>query len=77
MKTRQQVLYEGETLYDDTKHIKTNGGAQIVVATFLIDELSEMDTFDSTGLFRSWKIGKNDMGLLIILFFKLTISKLH
>lgn len=69
MKTRQQVLYEGETLYDDTKHIKTNGGAQIVVATFLIDELSEMDTFDSTGLFRSWKIGKNDMGLLIILFF--------
>lgn len=69
MKTRQQIVYEGEMLYDDTKHIKTNGGAQIVVATFIIDELSEIDTFDSTGLFRSWKIGKNDMGLLIILFF--------
>ena len=69
MKTRQEILFEAELLYDDTKNIKTNGGAQIVVATFLIDDLSEMDNFDSTGLFRSWKIGKNDMGLLIILFF--------
>lgn len=69
MKTRQEIVYEGELLYEETKDIKTNGGAQIVVATFLIDDLSEIDTFESTELFRNWKIGKNDMGLLIILFF--------
>jgi uncharacterized protein len=69
MKTRQQIVYEGEYLYDETKDIKTNGGAQIVVATFLIDDVSEIDTFESTELFRDWKIGKNDMGLLILLFF--------
>lgn len=67
--SRRSVIAEGERLYEDTKDIKENGGAQIVVTTMLLDNAEEVAEIDRTELFREWRIGKNDMGLLILLLF--------
>lgn len=69
--TKRVVTLEGERLYDETKNIKTIGGAQIVVATFLVDSFNDIATYDRTEIFRQWKIGKNDMGVLLLLFFSI------
>jgi uncharacterized membrane protein YgcG len=45
------------------------GGAQVVVATMLVESEPDADEIDVTDLFRQWKIGENDMGLLILLIF--------
>jgi len=68
MASRRTITIEGERLFEYTED-EEDGGAQIVFATFMIDDLSEISEYDKTELFRQWKIGKNDMGLLIILFF--------
>lgn len=45
------------------------GGYQTVVATYLVENASDVDNYDKTEIYRSWGIGENDMGLLILLFF--------
>lgn len=67
--TRQSVLLEAEVLYDETKDSDL-GGTQIVVATFSVDDLSDIQSYDKTQIYREWEIGQNDMGVLIILFFE-------
>jgi hypothetical protein len=71
--TRYSILLEGESLYDLTKDLP-EGGAQIVVATFMVESTSEIENYDKTEIFRAWKIGKNDMGVLILIFFEKTIE---
>lgn len=66
--TREQIISEGELLYDDTSEL-TDGGAQLVIATFEVEDLDAIENYDKTELFREWEIGNNDMGLLVILFF--------
>jgi uncharacterized protein len=48
------------------------GEVQIVYATFLIENDDEMLKVDKTALYRKWGIGKNDKGLLVMLFYKQT-----
>lgn len=67
--SRQTFLAEGERLYVDTKNEPNNGGAQVVVVTMLVESEEKADEIDRTELFRQWRIGKNDMGLLILLLF--------
>lgn len=67
--TKNLILLESERLYEDTKDLD-EGGAQVVVVTMLIGNESEVDGIDRTELFREWRIGKNDMGLLILLLFE-------
>ena len=66
--TRSSITREGERLYEVSQD-EVDGGAQIVVATFVVDNLSNIANYDKTEIFRQWEIGKNDMGLLILLFF--------
>lgn len=67
--TKWTILTYSEDLYDDSKEQEyvdqDISGAQIVVATYV----GQVGDFSSTVLFNAWKIGDNDMGILIILFF--------
>jgi uncharacterized protein len=63
------IVGEGEDLYEDTMDYE-DGGAQIVVATFLLEEGQTAADYDRTEIFRQWKIGKNDMGILILLLYE-------
>jgi len=65
--TRDTIIVEGEYLYDYSQDLD-DGGAQVVVATFAVDDASEMADYDKTELYRAWKIGDDDMGVLIILY---------
>ena len=66
--TRATITNEGDRLFDMTKD-EVDGGKQIVFATFEVETLSEIAEYDKTNVYREWNIGKDDMGLLIILFF--------
>ncbi len=66
--TRRTITNEGDRLFEYTED-EIDGGAQIVFATFRVDNLSEIADYDKTEIFRQWRIGKNDMGLLVLLFF--------
>ncbi len=66
--TRESITAEGERLYEVSKDEK-DGGAQLVLATFVVEDISEIAEYDKTEIFRQWEIGKNDMGLLVLLFF--------
>lgn len=66
--SRHSFFAEGERLYNSTKD-EDLGGAQVVVTTILCDNEEDVAKIDRTELFRRWKIGENDMGLLILLFF--------
>ncbi len=63
------IVNEGEELYADTEDLE-DGGAQIVVATFLLEAGETPADYDRTELFRQWKIGKNDMGILLMLLYE-------
>lgn len=65
------IVGEGERLYDVTVDDEEYGGAQVVFATFLVDNTEEIANYDKTDLFRQWRIGKNDMGILVIYFYVL------
>lgn len=67
--TKHNIVEKGEILYDYSNDFEGNGGAQIVFATFLLEETSEMDQYDPTDIFNQWEIGKNDMGFLVVLYF--------
>jgi len=66
--TKYSIVVEGERLYELTE-AEPEGGAQIVFATFLVESMDEIAEYNKTELFRQWRIGKNDMGVLVILFF--------
>jgi uncharacterized protein len=63
------IVGEGLDLYEDTIELE-DGGAQIVVATFLLAEGETAADYDRTELFRQWKIGANDMGILLLLLYE-------
>lgn len=64
--TENQIVAYNRYLYE------IYGEIQIVYATFLVETPEEMANYDKTDIFRQWKIGKNDMGLLVLLFFEET-----
>ncbi|NCA66500.1 MAG: TPM domain-containing protein [Clostridia bacterium] len=66
--TKLTILNESERLYENTKD-EVDGGAQVVVATMLLENEEQLGEIDRTELFRQWRIGKNDMGLLVLLLF--------
>jgi hypothetical protein len=66
--TRNSITREGERLYK-LSDSKVDGGAQLVVATFEVENESDVANYDKTEIYRQWEIGKNDMGILVILFF--------
>lgn len=66
--TRSSITREGERLYELSKD-ETDGGAQLVIATFEVENEADIANYDKTEIFREWGIGDNDMGLLVILFF--------
>jgi uncharacterized membrane protein YgcG len=66
--TRSSITREGERLYELSKD-ETDGGAQLVIATFEVESETDIANYDKTEIFRQWGIGDNDMGLLVILFF--------
>ncbi|MDD3207783.1 MAG: hypothetical protein PHV19_04680 [Bacilli bacterium] len=61
---------EAETLYQTSKNIEQVGGAQIVFATFLLEDGQTPANFNKTTIFREWKIGNNNMGLLALFLFE-------
>lgn len=67
--TEWTIYNYSKDLYDDSQKqeyidAKING-TQIVIATYV----GEAGTIDTTDIFNSWKIGENDMGILIVLYF--------
>lgn len=69
--TQWNIYLNGEELYEkslELDNISENiKGSQVVVLTYLGQE-SELDT---TEIFNRFEIGKNDMGILIVLFFSM------
>ena len=67
--TKWTILEYSEELYidsqDDEYEQQNISGAQVVVATYEGD----VGDINTTELFNQWGIGRNDMGLLIVLFF--------
>lgn len=67
--TRDSIRREGERLYEDTQD-RTDGGAQLVIATFEVETLDDVANYDKTDIYRQWRIGDDDMGILVLLFFQ-------
>ncbi|MFA5283456.1 MAG: hypothetical protein WC366_02985 [Bacilli bacterium] len=67
--TEWTIYNYGKGLYDDSQEqeyidAKING-TQIVIAAYV----GQAETINTTDVFNSWKIGENDMGILIVLYF--------
>lgn len=73
--TKDNIVYYSEVVYEDTKKIEEIGGTQIVFATFLLNDKLSITDIDITDLYRKWRIGKNDMGILTVLFFEQNASE--
>ena len=69
MATRSSIAREGERLYSVTEDTEL-GGTQVVFATFKVENLTEIADYDKTDIYREWKIGENDMGVLVLFFFE-------
>jgi uncharacterized protein len=67
--TKDLIVIGGEDLYEDTKDIEVIGGTQIVFASFLVESVDDITRYNKTDIFREWKIGKNDMGILVLFYF--------
>jgi hypothetical protein len=67
--TRDSIRREGERLYEISQD-ETDGGSQIVVATFEVESEADIANYDITEIYRQWGIGDDDMGLLILMFFE-------
>ncbi|MFA5235345.1 MAG: hypothetical protein WC399_00615 [Bacilli bacterium] len=63
------LISESEYLFESTKDVPDVGGIQIVYTTFLLESEAELGAYDKVDLFNEWKIGKNEMGILVIMFF--------
>ena len=66
--TKWRIYANSEGLYEDSLKASwipdNKRGAQVVVVT-----LDSQEQLNTTTLFNVWKIGKNDMGLLIVLYY--------
>lgn len=67
--TENYLIGDAENLYETTKNIPNVGGAQIVFATFIVEDQADVSNYNKTTIFREWKVGKNNMGLLALFFF--------
>jgi len=67
--TENFLIGEAESLHETTKDIEDVGGAQIVFATYLLEEGEDLSDYDKNIMFEEWKIGQNNMGLLAVFFF--------
>jgi hypothetical protein len=67
--TRDFILYEADNMYGYTEDFEGNGGTQIVFATFVVENEDDVFAYDLNALFNQWRIGKNDMGVLVAMFF--------
>lgn len=67
--TRDSIRREGERLYEISQD-ETDGGSQIVIATFEVESEADIANYDITEIYRHWGIGDDDMGLLILMFFE-------
>lgn len=67
---KRYIIQFSKDLYEDTKNLG-DGASQLVVATFLIEDEAEFLDYRNNvvNLYNQWKIGDNNMGLLIILFY--------
>ncbi len=68
MSTESTITREGERLFDWTLD-EVDGGSQVVFATFEVENEDEVEEYDKTDIYREWKIGKDDMGVLVLMFF--------
>ncbi len=64
--TQYQIFYSSTNLYENSLTVsdKKIQGAQVVVVT-----LDENSLINTTTLFNEWEIGKNNMGLLLVLYY--------
>lgn len=65
---KNYILDYSTELYKMTKN-KGYGATQVVVATFLFDSNEEIESYRREELYNKWKIGQNNMGLLIIMYY--------
>lgn len=67
--SKSTILRENTRLYDYTKDTDL-GGTQIVFTSFLVESFDDIANYDRTELYRDFKIGGNDMGILVLFFYK-------
>jgi hypothetical protein len=68
--SKDYYLSKSEEVFSKTEGSEI-GGLQIVVATYQINDSSDIDgRYNKTDLFRKWKIGENDMGLLFVYYYQ-------
>lgn len=65
---RNTIMREGERLFYASED-ENDGGAQVVFATFTVNSMDDVSSYFKTDLYRYWKIGTDDMGVLVLLFF--------
>ncbi len=66
------LIHENERLYDDVDDDGNKPGAQIVYATFVVKTVEEEANLRGMGgvdLFNEWRIGKNDLGVLVLFIY--------
>lgn len=70
LSTQWYILSNSEGLYEDSMTADfindDDRGAQVVVVTIL----GQKGSLDTVDLFNEWGVGKNDMGFMMILYFK-------
>lgn len=64
------IVEKGVLLYDLYQDVDEVGGAQIVFLTLDKATYGNSSSTELTEIFNKWKIGKNDMGLLYVIFFE-------
>lgn len=67
--TENTIYGEGKRLFETTEGVG-DGGTQIVFASFLVDNISDISNYDKTDIYRAWEIGENDMGILVLFFYQ-------
>lgn len=67
---KRYIIQFSNDLYADTKGLG-DGASQVVVATFLLKDETEIQWYrnQAVNLYNQWKIGDNNMGLLIMMLY--------
>ncbi|MCB9498402.1 MAG: TPM domain-containing protein [Bacillales bacterium] len=68
--SKDYLINDASYWFNYTEENSDLGGFQAVVLTYLIENDEDMALYDKTEIYRDWGIGENDMGLLILCFFK-------
>ncbi|MGE4571211.1 MAG: YgcG family protein [Candidatus Izemoplasmatales bacterium] len=64
-----KIRLEGERLFDEELDDGNQPGAQIVFATFAVENESDIETYNLSDIYNQWKIGKDDLGILVVYFY--------